>query len=82
MNTEKAAKPGKRTRRQFDEAYKRHAVELTLQGTRPVRQIAEEPGVTDLIFYERRLFAPRPGADTGTPQSAAEKDKEIRRLRA
>ena len=30
----------------------------------------------------RRLFAPRPGADTGTPQTAEEKDEEIRRLRA
>jgi transposase-like protein len=58
-------------------------VDLTLQGTRSVRQIAEELGVTDSILYEwRRLFASRPGADTGTPQTGAEKDEEIRRLRA
>ena len=83
MNAGKEAKPGKRTRRQFDEAYKRHAVELTLQGTRSVRQIADELGVTDSMLYEwRRLFAPRPGVDPGAPQTAEEKDEEIRRLRA
>lgn len=83
MNAEKEETLGRRTRRQFDEAYKRHAVELTLQGTRSVRQIAEELGVTDSMLYEwRRLFAPRPGADTGAPQTDAEKDEEIRRLRA
>jgi transposase-like protein len=54
-----------------------------LQGSRSVRQIAAELGVTDTMLYEwRRRFAPRPGADTGTPQTAAEKDEEIRRLRA
>ena len=83
MQTGKEEKPGKRTRRQFDEAYKRHAVELTMQGTRSVRQIVADMGVTDTMLYEwRRLFAPRAGADTGTPQTAAEKDEEIRRLRA
>ena len=83
MQTGKDEKAGQRTRRHFDEAYKCHAVELTLQGTRSVRQIAEELGVTDSMLYEwRRLFAPRPGAGTGTPQTAAEKDDEIRRLRA
>lgn len=83
MNAGKEEKPAKHTRRQFDEAYKRHAVELTLQGTRSVRQIAAELGVTDTMLYEwRRQFAPRPGAQTGTPQSAEQKDEEIRRLRA
>lgn len=83
MQTGKDEKPEKRMRRQFDETYKRHAVELTLQGTRTVRQIAAELGVTDTMLYEwRRVYAPRPGADTGTPQTAAEKDEEIRRLRA
>lgn len=83
MQSGKDEKTGQRTRRHFEEAFKRHAVELTLQGTRSVRQIADELGVTDSMLYEwRRLFAPRPGADTGTPQTAAEKDEEIRRLRA
>lgn len=83
MQTGKDEKPGRRTRRQFDEAYKRHAVELTLQSTRSVRQIAAELGLTDSMLYEwRRQFAPRPGAETGTPQTAPEKDEEIRRLRA
>jgi transposase len=83
MNAGKPETPGGKSRRHFDEAYKRHAVELTLQGTRSVRQIAAELGVTDSSLYEwRRLFAPRPGANTGAPQTAAEKDDEIRRLRA
>ena len=83
MQTGKDERAGQRTRRHFDEAFKRHAVELTLQGTRSVRQIADELGITDSMLYEwRRLFAPRPGADTGTPQTAVEKDEEIRRLRA
>ncbi len=81
MNAEKEVKPGKGTRRMFDEAYKRHAVELALQGGRSVRQIAGAFGVADSMLHEwRRRFAPRPGADTRTPQTAAEKEEEIRRL--
>ncbi len=83
MTAGKEEKAGQRPRRQYDEAYKRHAVELTLQSNRTVRQIAAELGVTDTMLYEwRRQFAPRPGADAGTPQTAADKDEEIRRLRA
>jgi transposase-like protein len=59
MNGGKEEKPGKRTRRQFDEAYKRQAVELTVQGTRSVRQIADELGVTDSMLYEWRRGADR-----------------------
>lgn len=73
---------GKRSRRHFDEAYKRHAVDLTLQGTRSVRAIAEELAVTDSMLHAwRRLYAPRPGVDTGAPQSLEAANQEITRLR-
>ena len=83
MNAGKEEKPGKRTRRQFDEAYKRHAVELTLQGTRSVRQIADELGVTDSMLYEwRRIYAPKPSASGPAPRSLEDAQEEITRLRA
>ena len=82
MNGGKEEKPGGGSRRHFDEAYKRHAVELTLQGTRSVRAIAEELGVTDSMLYEwRRLYAPRPGANVGAPATLEAAQQEIARLR-
>ena len=82
MNGGKEEKPGGRSRRQFDEAYKRHAVDLTLQGARSVRAIAKELGVTDSMLYEwRRLYAPRPGVDGGAPATLESAQQEIARLR-
>jgi len=82
MNGGKEEKPGGRSRRQFDEAYKRHAVDLTLQGGRSVRAIAKELGVTDSMLHEwRRLYAPRPGVDGGAPTTLESAQKEIARLR-
>ena len=82
MNGGKEEKPGGRSRRQFDEAYKRHAVDLTLQGARSVRAIAKELGVTDSMLYEwRRLYAPRPGVDGGAPQTLESAQQEIAHLR-
>lgn len=70
-------------RRQYDEDYKRRAVELTLQGKRTVRQVAKELGVTESLLYDwRHRFAPRPGADTGAPRTLEEATAEITRLRA
>lgn len=69
-------------RRQYDEDYKRQAVELTLHGKRTVRQVAKELGVTESLLYEwRHRFAPRPGADTGAPRTLEEATAEITRLR-
>jgi len=82
MNPGKPEQPVGKSRRQFDETYKRHAVELTLQGTRSVRAIAKELGVTDSMLYEwRRLYAPRPGAEVGAPASLEAANEEIARLR-
>ncbi len=82
MKAEKLEQPGGGGRRHFDETYKRHAVELTLHGTRSVRTIAKELGVADSVLYEwRRIYAPRPGADVGAPSSLEAANEEIARLR-
>ena len=81
MNAE-SEKRGYKPRRQYGEDYKRHAVELTLQGKRSVRQVADELGVNETMLYDwRRKYAARPGAKVGVPQTPEEKDQEIARLR-
>lgn len=47
MNKGNENQAGRRDRRQFDETYNRHAVELTLQAGRSVRAVVEELGITD-----------------------------------
>ena len=70
-------------RRHYDENYKQHAVDLTLRGTRSVRQVADELGINVTMLYEwRRTYAPQPGAPIGTPPSMEDATKEIERLRA
>lgn len=68
--------------RRFDETYKRHAVDLTLQGDRTVKTVAEELGLPACQLYEwRKLDAPRPGEAGPAPQTLEEAEKEIGRLR-
>lgn len=82
MNEDQPRQTYRRYRR-YDETYKRNAVELTLRGGRTVKEIAEELGVpVDRLYEWRAEYAERPGAVTGAPQTAEEKDAEIRRLRA
>lgn len=82
MNAGKQNGAGGKPRRQYDENYKRHAVELTLRSNRTVTAIAQELGVAESMLYQwRRCYAPRPGADVGTSQSLDEANKEITRLR-
>jgi transposase len=74
---------GAKPRRHYDENYKRHAVELTLRGDRSVTQVAGELGVAESMLYDwRRKYAPRPGAQTGAPQSLDQATQEIARLRS
>jgi len=74
---------GYKPRRHYDDNYKQHAVDLTLRGTRSVRQVADELGINVTMLYEwRRTYAPHPGAPVGTPQSIEDATKEIERLRA
>ena len=75
-------KGGYKPRRQYDENFKRHAVDLTLQGSRSVRQVADELGVNETMLYDwRRKYASRPGASIGAPQNLEDATKEIERLR-
>ena len=68
-------------RRQYDETYKRHAVELTLRSDRTVKAVAKELGIPAWALYEwRRLYAPRPGNDRPAPQSLAEAEEKIGEL--
>ena len=73
---------GGKPRRQYDENYKRHAVELTLQGGRTIGAVARELGVAESMLYDwRRKYAARPGVTTGAPQSLEAATEEIARLR-
>ena len=83
MNAPKNDEGGYKSRRQYDENFKRHAVDLTLKGDRSVRQVADELGVNETMLYDwRRKYAPRPGAHTGTPENLEDATKEIARLRS
>jgi len=83
MNAPKNDNGGYKPRRQYDENFKRHAVDLTLQGNRSLRQVADELGINEGMLHEwRRKYAPRPGAETGVPQNLEDATKEIERLRS
>lgn len=74
-----------RTRRYFDETYKRNAVQLTLKGDRTLEKVAEELGVnSSLLRTWRRQYAPTPmGASRVMGgMSSEQKDEEIIRLRS
>ena len=83
MNLKDRNGSGATPRRKCDETYKRHAVELTLHGDRTVKTVAKELGIPAWALYEwRKLYAPRPGESGPAPQTLAEAEKEIARLRA
>ena len=74
---------GAAPRRQYDETYKRHAVELTLRGDRTVKAVAKELGVTPWSLYDwRARYAGRPGDNPTAPRSLEEAAEEIAELRA
>ena len=82
--TNQNAKPTK-PRRQYDETYKRHAVELSLSSTRTVRAVAQELGVTQSMLYRwRELYAPRASSGDGPdgPRTLEQSEAENRQLRA
>lgn len=84
MTEPKNEKGGYKPRRQYDENFKRHAVDLTLKGDRSIRQVADELGVAESMLYDwRRKYAPRPGAvHSGAPQNLEDATKEVERLRS
>lgn len=86
MNEELARRGDVSGRREFDETFKRHVVELSIEADRPIKQIAAEVGISQWTLYRWRcLYAPKPKAankGSGTGESPEQKDEEIRRLRA
>ncbi len=66
-----------RSRRDFDDVFKRNAVNLTLKGDRSIKQIARELGISDSLLHQwRRRFAPEQKDELIAWQAA-----EIARLR-
>ena len=82
MTGGKKTRRGGQPRRQYDDNYKRHAVDLTLRGDRTIAQVAQELGVHEAMLYDwRRQFAARPSGNPAAPQSLEEATQEITRLR-
>jgi len=76
---------GLKRRRQFDETFKRHAVELTLRGERTSKAVAEELGISpDRLYLWRGLYAPKPsGLAQAKPGRTLEQlEEDNRQLRA
>lgn len=75
---------GSQSPKNFDETFKRHAVDLTLHGGRTVKQLAAELGITTWTLYRwRGLYGPRPaGVPAPHALTDVQKDEEIQRLRA
>jgi transposase len=83
MNKTDQNGPGTKPRRQYDETYKCHAVELSLRGDRTVKAVAKELGIAPGALYEwRGKYAGRPGDNRPTPRSLEEAAEEIADLRA
>jgi transposase-like protein len=81
--TESKEQPAPQPRRQYDETFKRHAVDLTVQGQRRVTEIARELGVArSMVYAWRRKYAPRPAGSGERPRTLEEAEAENARLRA
>ena len=82
MSKSEQREAGVTPRRQFDENYKRHAVELTLRGDRTVKAVAKELGIPAWALYEwRKQHAARGDGDRSAPRTLAEAEQEIADLR-
>lgn len=83
MNPMEREGAGATPRRSYDETYKRHAVELTMQRERTVKAVARELGIAAWQLYDwRKQYAPRPGRGGPVPETLEDAQKEIERLRA
>jgi transposase-like protein len=83
MNKAEQNGSGAKPRRQYDETYKRHAVDLTLRGDRTVKAVAQELGIAPGALYEwRAQYAGRPRDNRPAPRTLAEAEEEIADLRA
>lgn len=84
MSEKQQEKSGAKPRRNYDENYKRHAVDLTMRGGRSVKAIATELGLPAWALYEwRRHYVPKPGGGVKPmPQTLEEAEQTIVELRA
>ena len=83
MNPTSRDGSGAAPRRSYDETYKRHAVELTMQRDRTVKAVAKELGLPAWQLYDwRKQYAPKPGGTGPEPQTLEDAMKENGQLRA
>jgi transposase-like protein len=83
MNPTNRDGSGASPRRSYDETYKRHAVELTMQRDRTVKAVAKELGLPAWQLYDwRKKYAPKPSGIGPEPQTLEEAVKENGQLRA
>lgn len=70
-----------RKHKRYDEAFKRAAVELWLQGGKSVQQIAAELGISDQSIKKwKKQLAALPATGPGQ-RSASQLEEEVRRLK-
>jgi len=83
MNPTDREGSGATPRRSYDETYKRHAVELTMQRERTVKAVAKELGLPAWQLYDwRKQYARKPAGFGPEPETLEDAQKEIVRLRA
>ena len=83
MNPTDREGSGATPRRSYDETYKRHAVELTMQRERTVKAVAKELGLSAWQLYDwRKQYARKAGGLGPEPETLEDAQKEIVRLRA
>ena len=69
------------TRRQFTDAFKSEAVQLTRESGRPVAQVARELGISDNVLYRWRNEQRQVDAQGHTRQSVRAGQDELTRLK-
>ena len=69
------------TRRQFTDAFKSEAVQLTRESGRPVAQMARELGISDNVLYRWRTEQQQVDSQGRTCQAVRGEQDELTRLR-
>ena len=69
------------TRRQFTDAFKSEAVQLTRESGRPVAQMARELGISDNVLYRWRTEQQQIDSQGRTRQGVRAEQDELTRLR-
>ena len=69
------------TRRQFTDAFKSEAVQLTRESGRPVAQMARELGISDNVLYRWRTEQQQIDSQGRTRQAVRGEQDELTRLR-